>query len=292
MSLRLIAVFFFIFLALLLCVRYFDGRLRVVFFDVGQGDAAYIRTPQGDDVVIDAGRDDTVVHALGRAMPFFDSRVEALILTHPDTDHITGAVRLLERFQVRRVFLFERSSDSPVWRAFLAALAQEHATVLYPRAGDAVSFGTTRLLFLSPLTTQDQAVLSDNDISLVTQLRFGENRILFTGDISADQERVVARHYGESLASDILKVSHHGSRYSSDTLFLENVRPQYGIISAGKDNPYGHPNRFTLERLRKQGITIFSTLDQGNISFVCDGRDCFSVSSYCQQIILFPFCPK
>lgn len=272
--------------------RVFDGRLRVYFFDVGQGDAAYIRTPRGDDVVLDAGRDNTVVHALGRRLPFFDHTVETLILTHSDTDHITGAVEILRHYRVKRVFLFSRPTDSPTFAAFLETLSDEHAEVFYPEEGTTLDFGGTQLVFLSPLQTQDVRMLSDNEASFVNQLRFGENTFLFMADVGEAQEKILVERYGVSLESDVLKVGHHGSKYSSSDLFLRTVRPRYGILSVGRDNPYGHPHPAALTRLRSQNIQTFSTAEQGTIGFSCDVRHCFLLSNHCLARVFLSLCPK
>lgn len=247
-----------------------DGKLYVRIFDVGQGDAILIRTPSGDDILVDGGPDDRVVEKLSRALPSDDRDIELIIVTHPHADHIAGLVEVLKRYDVRRVWTPGTDNDTASFRAFEEAVDSENAEVLVAAAGQAIDFGSVRLLVLHPFpnTPPEDDV---NDQSIVFLLTHGTDRLLFTGDSTEKVETQLVARASSTLRAAFLKIAHHGSRYSTSRKFLEAVRPTIAAVSVGARNTYGHPSYRTLRRLTEAGIKVHRTDEQGDLTFTTDG---------------------
>lgn len=245
-------------------------KLVVHFLNVGQGDATLIETPDGVQVLIDGGRDAGVLRELGKLMSWGDRSIDMIIATHPDQDHISGLVDVLDRFAVGVIVLTDNDHSTPTSEAFLKAIANEGAQIQTASQGQTFLLGaSTTLSILSPATTT--VGVESNSASIVAKLSFGETDFLFTGDAPSLIEMYLAGQYGSGLESEVLKVGHHGSDTSSAQLFLEAVAPAYAIISAGKNNRYGHPHQEVLERLRGIEATILQTQNRGTISVASDG---------------------
>lgn len=247
-----------------------DGKLYVRIFDVGQGDAILIRTPSGDDILVDGGPDERMVEKLSRALPSNDRDIELLVVTHPHTDHIAGLVEVLKRYDVRRVWTPGTENDTASFRAFEEAVDSENAEVLVAAAGQAIDFGGVRLLVLHPF---DNAPPEDdvNDQSIVFLLTHGTDRLLFTGDATEKVEFELVARASSTLRAAFLKVAHHGSRYSTSRAFLEAVRPVIAAVSVGARNTYGHPSYRTLRRLTEAGVKVYRTDEHGDLTFTADG---------------------
>ncbi len=251
-----------------------DGRLHVHVLDVGQGDAIFVRTPSGRQVLIDGGPSPSLLLSrLGRRMPFWDRSLDLVVLTHPDTDHITGLVGVLERYRVDGVVYREVGCQEAIcvrWRRLL----EDGETAVYP--GEAgLDIELDRGLRMRVLHPGSELLMGEgfNDNSLVMRLRHGEVSILLTGDVEARaEERLLAD--GADLRSTVLKVAHHGACTSSTAAFLEAVRPEVAVISVGKDNDFGHPCDEVLERLEMVlggDARIYRTDRDGTIGLVSDG---------------------
>lgn len=246
------------------------GRLSVHFLDVGQGDAIFIESPTGVQVLIDGGRDAAVLTGLAKEMSFFDRSIDMVIATHPDSDHVAGLVDVLARYQVATILRTENEGDSPASAAFDDAVPKEQATVVYARSGQVYDLGggaTLEVLF----PESNPKDLESNTSSIVAQLRYGETEVMLTGDSPKSIEEYLVLTRGEHLQSDILKVGHHGSRTSTSELFLEAVAPQFAIISAEKDSRYGHPHVEVTDALFNARVTTYSTAEKGTIGFLSDG---------------------
>jgi competence protein ComEC len=245
--------------------------LTVAFLDVGQGDATFIETPNDVQVLIDGGPDGGVLRELQREMGFFDRSIDIVVATHFDQDHIGGLIDVLERYEVSLVLITDNESDTTVTNTFFDALKDEHAEILYARAGQSISLlGGARLDVLFPEGSVRGS--ESNASSIVLQLAYGETRFLLTGDAPSSVERYLAAQHGNTLQSDVLKVGHHGSQTSSDRTFVEVVDPSYGVISAGKDNRYGHPHDEVLDTLASLSVDTKNTADSGSITFTSDGE--------------------
>jgi len=232
---------------------------RAVFCDVGQGDAALIKLRGGVQAVIDGGASTAVLSCLGKYMPYFDRRVEYVFVSHPDKDHFLGLVEILRRYAVGRVIVNGDESDLPEWREF-EKLAASRLTVAY--AGDKIKIGGGEVDFLSPKKNVEYK--DNNEKSLVFKFLYNGKSILFTGDLPATIEKNLVREK-VYLSSDILKVGHHGSQYSSSEEFLRAVHPKFATISVGADNKYGHPNYIILKRLQNLGVKYLRTDEAGDI---------------------------
>jgi competence protein ComEC len=249
-----------------------NGMLTVSFLDVGQGDAIFIETPSGNQILIDGGYGRAVLSQLGHVMPGYDKSIDLVIATHTDSDHLGGLVEVLGRFEVALVIENGFESDSGLtseWNKLLTDNNIERATV---SAGDNFELDDGVFLeILGPVPEDFENDLDEpNEVMIISRLVYGETEFLFTGDIErGDELRLANSDY--DLTSDVLKVAHHGSKNSTTDLFLEAVNPQYTIVSSGSRNNYGHPSKETISRLANIGALIFRTDTDGRITFVSDG---------------------
>ena len=234
------------------------------FFDVGQGDSALLMLPKRTQILIDGGPDQKVLAGLSRALPFFDRHIELVILTHPQLDHFGGLIEVLERYSVGVVLLNGREGTAAAYQDFLRALRERNVPTRVVREGEEIRLGNALLSILNPdeISLQAEGL---NDASIVVMVSLGGVRMLFTGDISAKTEKELAEQY--ELRADILKVPHHGSKYSSSDIFLDAVGPKIALIGVGK-NSYGHPTREALARLASHGSQIFRTDLNGMLKVV------------------------
>jgi competence protein ComEC len=237
-----------------------QGIERVVFCDVGQGDAALINLKNNAQIVIDGGPSTAVLSCLGKFMPFFDRKIEYLIISHPDKDHFLGAVEILKRYNVGSVITNGDESDIPEYEEFLR-LAENKIIVADPQAD--MDFADSRIDFLYP--TEAEANEKDSNAkSLLFKFIYNSKKILFTGDLPQEAEAKVLTRWID-VSADILKVGHHGSKTSSSADFLRMVNPRFAVVSVGADNKYGHPNNITLKRLENAGIKYLRTDETGDI---------------------------
>ncbi len=244
-------------------------ELSVTFLDVGQGDAIFIESPTGVQVLIDGGPNASVLRALSEEMGFLDRSIDIVIATHADKDHIGGLVDVFDRYEISEVVMTENRSATNADNAFIEQIEREGAEVAIARRGLAYELGDGALLTVL-FPDRDPSFLETNTASIVARLTYGTSEFLFTGDSPiAIEEHLVAS--GIALESDVLKVGHHGSRTSTSELFVQAVRPQYAIISAGKDNSYGHPHTEVINALDRAGVMTKNTADEGSITFLSDG---------------------
>lgn len=242
------------------------------FLDVGQGDAQLIRTPAGN-ILIDAGRGSmTALRELDDILPISDRVIDVAVITHPQLDHMGGLKEILERYNVRLVVHTGVSYQSAAYDSLITVIREKHIPILYALNGEEIIAADGKLTILSPDTLLKGVSISPdavNDTSIVMRYDEGDFSALFTGDISAQRERELARRIG---GADILKVSHHGSKYSSAREFLAAINPAIAVIGVGK-NSYGHPAAETLLRLAAIGARVLRTDLNGRVSvFVEDGR--------------------
>ena len=246
-----------------------DGKLHVVFFDVGQGDAIFIQTSQGRQVLIDGGPDPTALTAaLGRRLPFWDRSLDLVILTHPDADHLTGLVPVLERYHVGRVLDPGYPATSQTYARWLELIAAKRIPALLARSGVRIELEPGLVCeVLHPAGDPDPEDKANN-ASAVTRWTWGQVTFLLPGDIEQEVEAALIAS-GQPLQATVLKAPHHGSDTSSSAAFLQAVHPQLVVISVGADNRFGHPSPEVLERLA--GRTVLRTDERGTIEVVTDG---------------------
>ena len=248
-----------------------DGRLHIVFLDVGQGDAIFIQTPSGRQVLVDGGPSESVlVSQLGRQMPFWDRTLDVMVLTHPDLDHVTGLVPVLERYQVDTVIFREVEHESEVYEYWLQLLGAEGATVYQGEAGLRLTLdeGLEMVVLHPGVELVGGREGNTNNNSVITRLTYGHVSVLLPGDIEAEvEQRLVAEE--APLGSTVLKAAHHGSCSSTTQEFLDAVDPEVVVISVGADNHFGHPCAEVVERL--DGFPVYRTDEQGVVEVITDG---------------------
>ena len=251
-------------------------NLQVTFLDVGQGDAAFVETPGGRQILVDGGPDsDRLMHLLGERMPFMDRTIELVVLTHGHADHVSGLTEALHRFEVKRILQRETELDSPPYQAWRRAVELEGAEVIEARRGQMITTDDGLLIqVVGPPETLLRGTRSDVDnASVVIRLVYGDISFLLTGDMFAEAERALVSA-GAGVDSDVLKVGHHGSRSSSSDAFLAAVSPAIAVVPAGKDNSFGHPHGETLEALQPwvPDAGLFVTSDSGAVEITTDGE--------------------
>lgn len=269
-SYSLIAVLFIISLILFGIIFYSQNqKLKVIFLDVGQGDAILIE--QGfNQILIDGGPSGQILmEKLGRYVPFWDREIETVIATHPDQDHIEGLLDAMKNYKVD--FLIETSaqSDSQLYKNYEELISQKQIKKLAGGAGLKIKLNNAELEILSPSGEIPTDVVKDtNRYSIAAKLVFGQNSFLFTGDLPDTEEKKLLQG-NVDLSVNVLKVAHHGSKYATTDEFLEKVHPTDAIISVGKNNRFGHPTPETLQRLQARKINIFRTDEKGDIEYEC-----------------------
>jgi competence protein ComEC len=253
------------------------GWLRVTFLDVGQGGAALARFPDGRSLMVDAG---------GAAASRFDigarvvvpalwalglRRVDVLAITHGDLDHVGGAGAVLDAFRPHEVWEGVPVPSSALLRDLMTRARSLGLTWTHVRRGDARDHGAVRLRVWHPPEPDWQRPRVRNDDSLVVELRWGEVSLVLPGDIGADVEADLATLI-PSARVRVLAAAHHGSRLSSSPGWLDALAPRLAIVSAGRDNRFGHPSPAVLERLRIRGVDVLRTDRDGAIQLDTDGR--------------------
>lgn len=252
-----------------------DGKLKVVFFDVGQGDSIFVETPGGHQILIDGGPDGRVVlEKLGKETPFWDRTLDLVILTHPEYDHLRGLIDVLARYKVENILWTGEKKKNVTFEKWLAVLGEENGNIVVAQRGGEIKAGNLEIFVLYPLEKIEGIVSekSSNDNSIVVQLVFGETSFLLFGDISKKIENKMLKSKDIALDLDVLKVAHHGSKTSTSKEFLEKVTPEIAVISVGKDNQYGHPHQEVLSNLAEFGIKVLRTDEKGDIKIVSDGN--------------------
>lgn len=242
--------------------------------DVGQGDALFIQSESGAQVLVDGGPDDAVLSKLGAVMPFWDHSLDVVILTHPDADHITGLVEVLKRYRVGLVVETGVMHTSGVFKEWQRILAEKNIPVAYAAHGDELFINEhTRLFILSPFASpKGKEISKTNNTSIIARLLHEDVSFLLTGDAEQDMEKILAVIVKDMLDTDVLKVGHHGSKTSTSAELLEAVTPDLALMSVGKQNRYGHPHPEVISRLEKEGILVFRTDVQGDIRLRSDGE--------------------
>ena len=253
-----------------------EGRqiLTVAFLDVGQGDAIFIEAPSGNQLLIDGGPDKSVLRELSRVMPFYDRSIDVVMMTHPDSDHVSGLNDVLDKYQVSLFLEPGVTASSSVYRELESRIMDYESNgkikKILARRGMAVDLG--RGVYLEILfPDRDPAGWDTNNASIVTRLVYGENEFLLTGDSPQSIENYLISLGG--LESDVLKAGHHGSKTSSSEFFVAAVSPEYAVISVGANNRYGHPNQEVLDILNKFEVKILRTDERGKIMFKSDGTN-------------------
>lgn len=252
----------------------FDGKLHVVFCDVGQGDGIYIRTPNGTDIVVDAGRDDRILSCLSSHMPFWDKTIELAFATHPDADHIAGFMYILQGYKVNHYNTVEAEKNTGVFLKINNLLKELRVPVRHLTAGDTYTLADG-IVFKTLWPTHEFIKKGDsntNRYSLVQLITYKNFDVLLNGDIESD---ILNSIFKSGIEVDLFKLAHHGSRTGIDSNTLTLIRPHLAIISAGKNNSYGHPHKEVISELEKFNVKYLRTDQTGDVEVVSQGSGFF-----------------
>jgi competence protein ComEC len=267
----LVLVFLFVTISIFyLDWRYSKRVLTFAMMDVGQGDALFIESPTGTQIIVDGGPGKNILKELPKLMPFWDRSIDAMVITNPDKDHISGFTDILKLYTVDTVFEPGTINDSGTYKNIEKEIKNKKIPDILAKKGMNIDIGGGAYLeVLFP--DRDVSMGEVNDGSIVMRLIYGETSIMLTGDATVKTEGIILKNEKkENLGGDILKIGHHGSRTSSSYDFVQAVHPKYALISDGLNNSYGHPHKETLKTLTDLGVEVLRTDELGTIVFSCD----------------------
>ena len=255
-----------------------DGELRIHFLDVGQGDAILL-TSDDATILIDTG--DIKKAATQYIVDYLNSlnitRLDYLILTHPDADHIGGAPTILSTFEIGTVIMPDHAKTTAIFNRTLDAIEASGAECIFGEAGQVYTEGALQMRFLAP---NSEKYSDTNDYSIAMRVLYGDTAILLTGDAEKVSEREMVQKYPASeFKADLMKAGHHGSNTSNSEALLRATDPEWIVVSCGEGNKYGHPHAEFLDRVESLGITVYRTDLEGTIVFVSDGQTITKVSN-------------
>lgn len=241
------------------------------FIDVGQGDAALIRTKAGD-VLIDASTNSAEDELKAYLDDLGVTTIEYAVFTHPHEDHIGGADMVINTYTVKRVLMPEKDHTSKTYQYMMDAIETRDCDLILSEPDYSFTVGEVTFTVLAPLGTSYKEL---NDWSVVLRVEYGETSVMFTGDAEIVSEDEMLERYLASgkLDCDLLKVGHHGSTTSTGDAFLAAVSPDYAVISVGEGNTHGHPKAQILTKLENAGVHVWRTDLHGSIVFVSDGGE-------------------
>lgn len=246
-----------------------DG-LTVHFIDVGQADSALLEC-DGKYMIIDGGNVGDGQKVISYLQQQGVEELEAVVCTHAHEDHVGGLPSVLAVYPTKAVYAPTKTYSSKVFDDFLYYTDQQRLEVTIPSPGDRLDLGQTRITVLGPVKSYAET----NDTSIVLRVEYGENSFLFTGDMEVAAENDMLDHWAGRMnwQTDVLKVGHHGSETSTGHRFLYEVSPEYGVISVGEGNSYGHPNEAPMSRLNDAGVALFRTDYLGTVVAYADGEE-------------------
>lgn len=240
-------------------------NFSVSFIDVGQADSVLIRNGNYN-MLIDAGNNEDGEKLVNYFKSLGIEEFTYVFATHPHEDHIGGMDDIINNFKIDNYYMSNKLSTTKTFMDVLDALDGRNLKYTVPNKGDTLKLGDANIKVIYP--GDDKSNI--NDSSIVLKVTYGKNSFLLTGDATSNVERKI---YNEDIKSDVLKVAHHGSSYSSTDVFLDRVKPYYAVISVGKNNIYNHPSNNTLEKLNKRNIKVYRTDLDGTIVFISDGNN-------------------
>lgn len=258
--------------------KFYDGKLRIIFCDVGQGDGILVRTTNGQDILIDGGPDDSILSCLSRHTPFWDRDIELMILSHPHEDHMAGLLGVLKTYKVKSFATEGLINTTPVYKELKNTLKNKKIEERILYKGDIFRIKDLQIKVLGPSkeliskTPNGEISESTEDGSLMLLLSFGEFDTILTGDSPLSEAQESA---GELDDIEVFQIPHHGSRFNTDENVLGEINPQIAIISVGK-NKYGHPSKDIIKLLEELEIKTFRTDIYGDIEIISD-RESFKV---------------
>ncbi|MEK7680665.1 MAG: MBL fold metallo-hydrolase [Patescibacteria group bacterium] len=270
-----VAMILILFIGIVFYYRYFGKHQRefkIIFFDIGQGDAALIQFNNGQKMLVDCGPDRKILSKLGRTLPFYDRTIDFLLVTHPDLDHYGGCADILRRYKINTIIINGKEKFDSYFKIWDRAMRNEGAEIKIIKTAEEWLVASATLEFMVPDSSleADAENAEGNNASIVFRLINEHKKYLFTGDIEEPLEKALILKYCLSasdcpkLKSDILKVGHHGSDSSSSEEFINAVSPSKAILSVGK-NKFGHPSLRVLRRFERAGVDSLRTDELGDI---------------------------
>lgn len=249
-----------------------EGKTHVYMLDIGQGDSFLIVVPDGRKILIDGGRDAAVLSELSKVMPAGDHAIDVMIATHPDADHIGGLPYVLQRYHVKLFLTAQVFTDTKTFASLYQELSKQHIPSYYARHGMTLTLDTVHPVTFSILfPDRDTSNWETNAASVVGRLQAGKRSMLLTGDSPSAVEHFLVEAERDDIDVDVLKLGHHGSKFSSSTEYLQATSPALGLVSAGINNTYGHPSAETIGRLHDLAIPWISTQQKGTVDMSTDG---------------------
>jgi len=244
--------------------RVYERETRITFLSVGEGDAILI-SQGSNQILIDGGREKkTLLARIGRHLPFWDRTIEIVIATHPDADHIGGFAGLFSVYRIERFLSNGSKSQTDKFILLEESLAKNNIPSSQIMRGSTLEFPHGGILSIEyPSTDFSGETGETNKGSIVSRFTYGETTVLLLGDLPSEESFLPDMKH-----IDILKVSHHGSRYSTSDIFLDQITPREAVISVGK-NMYGHPSPDVLKRLEQRSIPFYRTDERGDIQYLC-----------------------
>lgn len=249
-----------------------SSTLKVHFLSVGKADCILIQDASGSNMLIDTGDDNDATYIYSYLTKYDVKTIDYLVLTHPHNDHIGSAEMVINNFDVQKVVVASLAQMELYLNAY-TAIKEQNIDLIEVDTKETYELGQSSFKFLGPLNLEDADSDADlNNLSVVTQLTYGESTFLFTGDILKDAEEALVETYGDQLASDVLKVPHHGSNTSTKKAFLKAVAPTHAIISVGNNNEdNNHPSKKVIKRLKDYHIKTYKLNESGTITATTDG---------------------
>lgn len=250
-----------------------SDTLKVYITDVGQADSILIRD-DNYNMVIDAGNNSDGKKLVKYYKELGITSFKYVFASHPHEDHIGGMDDIINNFDIENFYMPDKLSTTKTFEDMLDALERKNLKYIVPKVNDKLSLNNSNINVI--YVGSDESDI--NDSSIVLKLNYFSNSFLFTGDLGSNKEKEILNS-GANIKADVLKVGHHGSSYSTASLFLDKVNPSFAAISVGKNNIYKHPASSTLEKLNKRGIKVYRTDLDGTILFESNGKD-ISVSTF------------
>ncbi len=250
--------------------KHIEKPLMVAVLNIGQGDAIYVRAPNGTDMLVDSGRDRKVMSELGSVMSWGDHNINIIEASNPDLDHIGGFPFVMDKFKIDEILSPRTMNSTEIFDEIEKKVLEKHIKVLLPKSGDKIILDKNRNIYYEILWPEGNVRdWESNGGSMVGLLVYGTHKILLTGDAPSEVEDILVKKYPKELKDiDILKVGHHGSRTATGGALVLLARPKIALISAGLHNKYGHPHKEVLDRLTQYHIPYLVTATHGRI--VCN----------------------
>jgi len=259
------------------------GEFALYFLNIGQGDSQLVNLPGDVQVLIDGGKGAQILNELGKILAPTDRYIDLVVATHPDLDHYGGLIDVLKNYEVGAILTNGRGGAAGAFKEFQNVIVERKVSEVHLLAGDAIRYGETKFAVLNPTPKDLAERMPVNASGIVLLLEHAGLpscddssalcvrglRVLYTADVDTKKEAELAQKY--DLAADILKVGHHGSKYSSGNTFLNEVQPKLAFIEVGKNN-YGHPTAEALTRLANIGAQVFTTQEQGTMKVFIENQ--------------------